>query len=214
MINKYNYDIYLTNFRFSDEIFNGTLLDGILVKDNCIYPDYFESTFKPASSKLILNDNTLMCYNKYLNYHEQHKNDVPYTFNIEHEKSVESSTNTINEQKETTSTQKERPIITDKDQLLKNFKSVTQVTDYNSIYKQRRLPSKHIFYIQAVYQVCGTKTIYSTEKLIDSISYKTLLHLQNFLFDVKHWMKDNWLEPFELKNCVDTMYYTRYFGYY
>jgi len=52
MINKYTQQMYLVNFRFSDQMFECTLFDGILLIDNCIYPDYFASTYNSISSHI------------------------------------------------------------------------------------------------------------------------------------------------------------------
>ena len=42
MIDKYRKNMFLVNMRFSDNLYKGCLFDGILLKDNCQYPDYFE----------------------------------------------------------------------------------------------------------------------------------------------------------------------------
>ena len=242
MINKYTYEIFIVNFRFSEEVFKGTLLDGILIKDNCIYPDYFEFTlpseqFDENKFKNSFKNQLDEIMNKFKenefqgNEIQQNENEIDE--NKFQGNEIQKDENEIDENKfqgneiqqnEFDENENEDEIqqnefdeneiefhkikILDKKRLKENYENAMKEKDYNEIFKQQRSPSRHMFYIQAVYQLNGQKIPYSPEKLVDSISYKTLLQLQTFLS--KYWINDEWFQPFELKNCVDTMYYTRH----
>ena len=213
MINKYTYEIFIVNFRFSDEVFKGTLLDGILIKDNCIYPDYFEFTlfdgeFDETKHKERLNEIILELQNNVViesQPNESQPNESqPNESQPNKNNTIEMSEIEMNEMNEMS----EKEIIVDRKRLKENFEKAMKEKDYDEVFKQQRMPSRHMFYVQAVYQLGGAKIQYSSEKLVDSISYKTLLRMQSFL--AKNWINDEWFQPFELKNCVDTMYYTRH----
>lgn len=219
IINKYTYDVYVTKFRFSEEVYKGTLLDGILVKDKCVYPDYFESEYTIINkfSERNISEENRKLFQEYLAKHNQNKlNGVGYDV----DNNSNNSSSAINQEQELCDDNNDLQEISKKVvskepvvnllEIKNNFANVTQKIDYTSIYRQRPLPAKHYFYIQSVYQLCGEKIMYNKEKLVDAISYKTLLKLQSVLFNGVNWIKDSWIEPFELKNCVDTMYYTRH----
>ena len=239
MINKYTQEMHLVSFRFSEEMFTGTVLDGILLEDNCIYPDYFESTFKPITDKSFqipeeLNSEYTELLDKYTQEKQtnQQYNFIPTPekyfrdqpeWNLYYETGLpegiisiiseyyEPYRNQLEEEELASQQPKEKVVETDLRLVWDNFKEITQTIDFEDVYKQSRLPSKFIFHVQAVYQMFGERIAHSDARLIDAISYSTLLRLQKQLFQSdEHWIKDDWIEPFQIKNSIDTMYYTRH----
>jgi len=240
MINKYTQEMYLVSFLFSDEFFDGSLFDGILLKDNCIYPDYFESYYNSSDSHINspVPDHLQSMYNTYEKKHMKSKIDQePYTFNEKREiyfreqpewylyytlnmpndvisifsDYYEPFRNQLDEEVNEDPEAKDKIVETNLSVIWDNYKEITQTIDFDEVYKQERMPSMYVFHIQAVYQIFGEKTPYSTKKLVDSISYKTLLNIQTKLFQSnRYWTLDEWVDPFILKNSIDTMYYTRH----
>ncbi len=210
-INKYTQEMYLTHFRFGDDVYKGTVLDGILVQDNCVYPEYFESTYNPSLSHIdtSIPEQLQEEYNRYLSqYALERDSNTPYTFD-QTPQELQPISDDDADQLQPQEVPKEKIVILDIPTMLSNYNTVTEVIDYSKIFKQSRLPSKYIYYIQSVYCLFGDKTVYSQQKLVDSIGYKTLMNVNNMLLHGNH-IRDDWLDPFELKNCVDTMYYTRH----
>lgn len=238
MINKYTQEMYLVEFNFSNEMFNGTLLDGILLKDDCQYPDYFESTYRPSSdhASTPIPSQLKEVYDGYVKQYTQNKkNGEQYAFNSKREiffrdqpehylyYSLEFPLDVIdiftiyyepyrNQFGEQVVQPKEKVVVTDIPTIWENYKEITRTIDMKDVYKQARLPPMHVFHVQAVYQLLGKKTSYSIDKLVDSVSYHTLLNIQQTLIQTdKHWVKDcQPPQPFTIKNSIDTMYYTRH----
>lgn len=235
MINKYTQEMYLVNFRFSEQMFEGTLLDGILLKDNCVYPDYFESTYTSSLDHIDsdIPSHLMPMYNKFVAQSVQTKvKGGEYTFNPTREiyfrdqpeyylyyslnfppKVIDIFSmyyNPVRNQVEE-SQPKEKVVVTDIKDIWNNYKEITKTIDFSTVFKQTRLPSQYIFHIQAVYQLLGERVSYSVKKLVDSISYNTLLNIQQKMFQTdENWIKDEWIEPFSMENSIDTMYYTRH----
>lgn len=241
MINKYTQDMYLVSFRFSHEMFDGTVFDGILLKDNCIFPDYFENTYQSSMDWIDspVPEDLQEEYCKHVSKYVQSKTEgEPYSFNPQRERyfrdqpewhlhyvlgfptdviSVftqyfEPYRNQIDEdENEEESAPKEKIEETELKVVWENYKEITQTIDFSDVYKQRKLPGMYIFHIQAVYRMFGDRMPHSPQKLVDAISYNSLLAVQTrILQSNEYYVKDEWIEPFVLKNSIDTMYYTRH----
>ena len=239
MINKYTQEMYLVSFRFSEDMYTGTVLDGILLEDNCVYPNYFENTYELVTDKSFkLSEDLLPEYTSLLDKHTKQKQDgTSYKFvktaekyfrdqpewNLYYETKLPETViriistyydpyrNQLEEEELASQPLKEKIVETDVKIVWNNYKEITETLDFDDVYKQKRLPSMFIFHVQAVYQIFGERIAHSDGRLIDAISYSTLLRLQQQLFQSdEHWVKDSWIEPFQIKNSIDTMYYTRH----
>jgi hypothetical protein len=146
-------------------------------------------------------------FNRYVSqYSTEKENSIAYKFDPAVDPLPQEE---VEEEPQPLQEHKDRTVVFDLPTILSNYYVITEKADYGKIFKQQRLPSKYIYYIQAVYCLFGDKTVYSQHKLVDSIGYKTLMNVNNELLHKNH-IVDDWLDPFELKNCVDTMYYTRH----
>lgn len=238
MIDKYTQSMYLVSFRFHDDMYKGTLLDGILLKDNCVYPDYFESTYQSSTDLTILKLSPQLQseYNKRVKFHksqpkrkyhfdenrEIYFRDQPewyLYYKLKLPKDVISVFSSyyepyryqIDEDEEIQTQPKEKIPETDFNIIWDNFKEITQTIDFSEVFKQKALPAQHIFHVQAVYQIFGEYIAYSPRKLVNAISYTTLLKMQKTLFESdKYWVHDELMQCFDIKNNIDTMYYTRH----
>jgi hypothetical protein len=240
MINKYTQDMFLVSFRFSDDMYKGTILDGILLKDNCTYPDYFESTYQ-SSQQLINGSIPDELQNEFEQKVAHHKQQLEtekreYTFNEKREiffrdqpewylyyitglpldiisvfsQYYEPYRYQLDEE-EQPEQPKEKVVETDLSVVWENFKEITQTVDFSEVFKQKALPPQFVFHVQGVYRIFGEYIAYSPKKLVNAISYTTLLKMQKTLFQLdEHWIQDEWIQPFTIKNSIDTMYYTRH----
>lgn len=234
MIDKYNISFYIIKMRFSEDMFDGTLFDGILLCDECTFPDYFETTYQPSIQhtnseiphhlrkqfnecvqQAISNKQKGQSYKFDSFSGELLPEEEPHRYLVQInippkiiEMIVQYTVDKVHEKIEVPT---EKQIHIDIPTVLENFKQITQTTDYSTIFKQSPIPPRYIFHIQAVYQLKGDKIAHSIHKLVDEISYKSLLNVKRQLYtDNSSWIQDEWIDPFEMKNSIDTMYYTRH----
>ncbi len=200
-VDKVHQQFYLVNYRFGDDIFKGTLLDGVLLQDRAFYnvltPEYepkdvIEVPFKLHRMYDIIVENT--------NLDECEETSSSLGFHTMSVSEEEPLANMV-----------QRPIITDPNELLENYKKTTTTMEFIDVFQQKRNPPNYVFYIQGVYALCGENQEYSLEKLVNSISYKACISLHTRLLGCKtNYIYDSILEPVEIRNAVDTMYYTRH----
>lgn len=199
-VDKVHQQFYLVKYRFGDEVFKGTLLDGVLLQDRAVYPA-LTPEHHPKDVKEIVPFKLHRMYDIIINNTNLSESDEESSV-IEGEVMSESE-----EEPEVV----QRPVISDPKELLENFRKTTTTLDFTDVFQQKRNPAKYVFYIQSVYAVCGENREYSLEKLVNAISYKTCVALHVKLLGCKeNYIEDKVLEPVELRNAVDTMYYTRH----
>lgn len=204
-VDKVHKQFYLVKYRFGDEIFKGTLLDGVLLQDRAVYnpltPNYLSKDFTENKCELVDD-----AFSETSDNSSEESSDVKTSETSEGEETSNESSDKSSEEKIN-----ERPVITDPVIILENYKKVTAPIDYRSIYQHYKDPPKYVFYIQAVYALSGESIEYSLDKLVDAISYKTCISLHTKLLgNSSNYIYDAMLESVELKNAVDTMYYTRH----
>lgn len=206
-IDKATKDIYLTKFRFGNNAYKGTILDGVLVKDNAKYPPllqnykrvYLKTKHIEGQKPLIENyDEIIDRYSKVEDGEDEEGEDDE---DDEDEKEVEDQA------------KPQRPIIIDPEKIYENLKKVTKPIDYNSLYQTKK-PYKNgvfVFFVQAVYALGGEQTDFSEKPNTDAISYGVCLKLHtDLLGNPDEYIEDLSIQPAILKNSVDTMYYTRH----
>lgn len=219
-IDKVHQQFYLVNYKFSDEVFKGTLLDGVLLQDRARYEaltpkfhpkDVVSVPYKLRRTYKIIVENT-----DFNNDELKNNNEIKDVIGTgENENCGTSVDSSVEDECDLNSSESmdcnSKPVVSDPLEMLENFRKVTQKIDYSSIFQQASQAPKFVFYIQAVYALHGENIEYSLEKLMNAISYKACLKLQTHLLGNKnYYVPDDCLESAILKGAVDTMYYTRH----
>jgi hypothetical protein len=199
-VDKVHQQFYLVKYRFGDDVFKGTLLDGILLQDRAVYPA-LTPNHHPKDIKETIPFKLHRMYDIIVENTNLDESDEELRPTHQDEMSISE------EEPETI----QRPVISDPKEILENYRKTTTTMDFTDVFQQKRNPAKYVFYIQGVYALCGENQEYSLEKLVNAISYKTCVKLHTHLLgSPQNYIQDPVLEPVELRNAVDTMYYTRH----